>query len=82
MHIFRYSLVRNAVGLRRRPGALFGASLVLLGVERFIAEFWRITPRVAWMDVSGATFQYRGVHYRYCAHSLDAHPSPYKRKAK
>ena len=28
------------------PGVTFGASLVLLGVERFIAEFWRITPRV------------------------------------
>ena len=28
------------------PGVLFGASLVLLGVERFIVEFWRITPRV------------------------------------
>ncbi len=28
------------------PGLLFGASLVLIGVERFIAEFWRLTPRV------------------------------------
>lgn len=28
------------------PGLLFGASLVMLGVERFIAEFWRLTPRV------------------------------------
>ncbi len=28
------------------PGLLFGASLVLLAVERFIAEFWRLTPRV------------------------------------
>lgn len=35
------------------PGALFGASLVLLGVERFIAEFWRITPRVlGWMSAA------------------------------
>ncbi len=32
------------------PGVLFGSSLILLGVERFIAEFWRITPRVlGWM---------------------------------
>ena len=32
------------------PGVLFGASLVLLGVERFIVEFWRITPQVlGWM---------------------------------
>ena len=31
-------------------GVLFGSSLILLGVERFIAEFWRITPRVlGWM---------------------------------
>lgn len=28
------------------PGLLFGASLVLLAVERFIVEFWRLTPRV------------------------------------
>ena len=35
------------------PGALFGASLVALGVERFIAEFWRITPRVlGWMSAA------------------------------
>ena len=35
------------------PGALLGASLVLLGVERFIAEFWRITPRVlGWMSAA------------------------------
>ena len=27
------------------PGLLFGASLVMLAVERFIAEFWRLTPR-------------------------------------
>ena len=32
------------------PGVLFGTSLILLGVERFFAEFWRITPRVlGWM---------------------------------
>ena len=31
-------------------GVLFGVSLILLGVERFFAEFWRITPRVlGWM---------------------------------
>ena len=31
-------------------GVLFGTSLILLGVERFFAEFWRITPRVlGWM---------------------------------
>ena len=35
------------------PGALFGASLVALGVERFIAEFWRLTPRVlGWMSAA------------------------------
>ncbi|MDE0484003.1 MAG: prolipoprotein diacylglyceryl transferase [Candidatus Poribacteria bacterium] len=28
------------------PGLLFGASLVMLAVERFIVEFWRLTPRV------------------------------------
>lgn len=28
------------------PGLLFGASILLVGVERFIAEFWRLTPRV------------------------------------
>jgi phosphatidylglycerol:prolipoprotein diacylglycerol transferase len=36
--------------LENIPGVLFGASLILLGVERFFAEFWRITPRVlGWM---------------------------------
>lgn len=35
------------------PGILFGASLILLGVERFFAEFWRITPRVlGWMTAA------------------------------
>lgn len=35
------------------PGALFGASLIALGVERFIAEFWRLTPRVlGWMSAA------------------------------
>ena len=34
-------------------GVLFGMSLILLGVERFIAEFWRITPRVlGWMTAA------------------------------
>lgn len=28
------------------PGFVFGVSLVLIGVERFIVEFWRLTPRV------------------------------------
>ncbi len=28
------------------PGVLFGTSLVMLAVERFIVEFWRLTPRV------------------------------------
>ncbi len=28
------------------PGFVFGVSLVLVGVERFIVEFWRLTPRV------------------------------------
>ena len=37
----------------RTPGVLFGASLIALGVERFIAEFWRITPRVlGWMSAA------------------------------
>ena len=59
------------------PGVVFGASLVLLGVERFIAEFWRITPRVlGWMSCS-TTFQYWGVYFRDRAHSLDVHPSPF-----
>lgn len=38
------------------PGMLFGASLVALAVERFIVEFWRLTPHafpdspsLAWM---------------------------------
>ena len=34
-------------------GVLFGASLILLGVERFFVEFWRITPRV-WGWMTGA----------------------------
>lgn len=39
--------------LEGTPGVLFGASLVALGVERFIAEFWRITPRVlGWMSAA------------------------------
>jgi len=34
-------------------GLLFGGSLILLGVERFIAEFWRITPKVlGWMTAA------------------------------
>ena len=34
-------------------GVLLGAGLILLGVERFIAEFWRITPRVlGWMTAA------------------------------
>ncbi len=34
-------------------GLLLGMSLILLGVERFIAEFWRITPRVfGWMTAA------------------------------
>lgn len=39
--------------LETMPGVIFGASFVLLGVERFIAEFWRITPRVwGWMTAA------------------------------
>ena len=39
--------------LETTPGVIFGASFVLLGVERFIAEFWRITPRVwGWMTAA------------------------------
>ena len=35
------------------PGVLFGMSLIALGVERFIAEFWRLTPRVlGWMSAA------------------------------
>lgn len=35
------------------PGTTFGISLILLGVERFIAEFWRVTPRVwGWMSAA------------------------------
>ncbi len=32
--------------IENTPGVMFGASLVLLGVERFIVEFWRINPPV------------------------------------
>ncbi len=35
------------------PGTTFAISLILLGVERFIAEFWRVTPRVlGWMTAA------------------------------
>jgi prolipoprotein diacylglyceryltransferase len=35
------------------PGTIFGMSLVSLGIERFIAEFWRITPSVlGWMSAA------------------------------
>ena len=35
------------------PGTTFGLSLIALGIERFIAEFWRITPRVlGWMTAA------------------------------
>ena len=35
------------------PGVMFGMSLIALGVERFIAEFWRLTPRVlGWMSAA------------------------------
>ena len=35
------------------PGTIFGISLMFLGVERFIAEFWRLTPRVlGWMSAA------------------------------
>ena len=34
-------------------GLVFGMSLIFLGVERVIAEFWRITPRVlGWMTAA------------------------------
>jgi len=35
------------------PGALFGASLCLIGLERFVVEFWRINQRV-FMNLSEA----------------------------
>ena len=59
------------------PGVVLGASLVLLGVERFIAEFWRITPRVlGWMSAaqlfSIAAFYFWGI----VLIPLDEHPSP------
>ena len=39
--------------LETTPGVIFGASFVLLGVERFIAEFWRRTPEVlGWMTAA------------------------------
>lgn len=39
--------------LETTPGVIFGASFVLLGVERFIAEFWRLTSRVlGWMTAA------------------------------
>lgn len=43
-------LWRQRRKFEQTPGVMFGASLVLLGIERFIVEFWRITPRVlGWM---------------------------------
>lgn len=39
--------------LEVNPGVLLGASLILLGVERFFVEFWRLTPRVlGWMTAA------------------------------
>lgn len=39
--------------LEVNPGMLLGASLILLGVERFFVEFWRLTPRVlGWMTAA------------------------------
>ena len=39
--------------LETTPGVIFGASFVLLGVERFIAEVWRRTPEVlGWMTAA------------------------------
>ena len=39
--------------LEMNPGMLLGASLILLGVERFFVEFWRLTPRVlGWMTAA------------------------------
>lgn len=32
--------------MEETPGVLFGASLILLGIERFIVEFWRTNPPV------------------------------------
>jgi len=46
-------------GIRKRKenihGWLCGASLTLAGIERFIAEFWRINPKVLW-GLSSAQF--------------------------
>ena len=39
-------LWRQRRRLEATPGILFGASLILLGVERFIVEFWRTNPRI------------------------------------
>lgn len=39
--------------LEHISGVVLGASLILLGVERFFMEFWRITPRV-WGWMTGA----------------------------
>ena len=39
--------------LEATSGVLFGASLILMAVERFPMEFWRLTPRV-WGWMTGA----------------------------
>ena len=56
--------------LEVNPGMLLGASLILLGVERFFVEFWRLTPRVLGWMTAGATFQHRRLHCRYYYHLL------------
>ena len=44
--IFFAILWKQRHKLNSIPGLTFGISLVLIGVERFIVEFWRLTPRV------------------------------------
>ena len=29
-------------------GAMLGAMLIFYGIERFVAEFWRVTPKILW----------------------------------
>ncbi len=40
--------------LEKRTGVLFGLSLLAMGVERFMVEFWRINTKYFWDYLSGA----------------------------
>jgi phosphatidylglycerol:prolipoprotein diacylglycerol transferase len=40
--------------ITRGPGWMFGMFLILSGIERIIAEFWRLTARIAFDFITGA----------------------------